>query len=167
MPEARRGRRSSRHRKIFRFGAVGVVRSPFENPADLPPPAFAPRGFFNRANGRIIVDDEFAPALEGLDGFSHIIVIFVFHRACGSKLRTVPPGQSRPTGIFATRSPHRPNPIGMSVVRLLARSGPVLEVSGLDMIDGTPVLDLKPYTKRDRKSRIRTGWLRPRPAGPR
>jgi tRNA-Thr(GGU) m(6)t(6)A37 methyltransferase TsaA len=162
MNEARRGRDAVRPRKIFRFRPVGVVRSPFENPADLPPPAFAPPRFFDRARGRIVVFDEYAPALEGLDGFSHLVVLFVFHKASGSKLRTTPPGQSRPRGIFATRSPHRPNPLGMSVVRLLGRSGTVLDVSGLDMIDGTPVLDIKPYTRRDRKSRIRTGWLRKR-----
>lgn len=167
MNEARRGRRPSPPRQIFRFRPIGVVRSPFENPADLPPPAFAPPRFFDRARGRIVVFDEFAPALEGLEGFSHLIVFFVFHKASGSKLRTTPPGQSSPRGVFATRSPHRPNPLGMSVVRLRARSGPVLEVSGLDMIDGTPVLDIKPYTKRDRKSRIRTGRPRKRAGAPR
>jgi tRNA-Thr(GGU) m(6)t(6)A37 methyltransferase TsaA len=143
---------------------VGVVRSPFKNPEDLPPPAFAPPRFLDRAEGEIVVFDKFAPALESLEGFSHLIVIFAFHRASGFRLRTVPPGESRPHGIFATRSPHRPNPLGMSVVRLLVRDGPVLKVSGLDLVDGTPVLDIKPYTRRDRKSRIRTGWLKDRPA---
>jgi tRNA-Thr(GGU) m(6)t(6)A37 methyltransferase TsaA len=143
------------------------VRSPFKNPQELPPPVFAPAGFFDRIKGEIIVFDEYAPALEGLEGFSHLIVLFAFHKAAFSKLRTVPPGESRARGIFATRSPHRPNPLGLSVVRLLGRDGPVLKVSGLDMIDGTPVLDIKPYTRRDRKSRIRTGWLKTRRAKPR
>jgi tRNA-Thr(GGU) m(6)t(6)A37 methyltransferase TsaA len=160
MSKASRGRLPSPTGPSFRFRPIGVVRSPFENPRDLPPPAFAPPRFFDRVKGRIEVFDEYAPALEGLEGFSHLIVFFAFHKAEGFKLRTTPPGESRPRGIFATRSPHRPNPLGMSVVRLLRRSGPVLEVSGLDMIDGTPVLDIKPYTRRDRKSRIRTGWLR-------
>ena len=114
--------------------------------------------------GEIVIFDEFAPAVADLEGFSHLIVIFAFHRAGGFKLKTVPPGETRPRGIFATRSPHRPNPLGMSVVRLLGRDGPVLRVAGLDMIDGTPVLDIKPYTRRDRKSRIRTGWVTTRPA---
>jgi tRNA-Thr(GGU) m(6)t(6)A37 methyltransferase TsaA len=162
MSEARRGRRPSPTGKSFRFTPVGVVRSPFKNPADLPPPAFAPPRFFDHVKGRIVVFDEYAAALEGLEGFSHLIVFFAFHRSEGFKLQTTPPGESRLRGIFATRSPHRPNPLGMSVVRLLARSGAVLEVSGLDMIDGTPVLDLKPYTRRDRKSRITTGWLKRR-----
>ena len=71
----------------------------------------------------------------------------------------MPPGQSQPRGVFATRSPHRPNPIGLSVLRLLGRDGRFLEVAGLDLVDGTPILDIKPYTGRDRKSHIQTGWL--------
>lgn len=147
----------------IRFRPVGVVRSPFKDPADLPPPAFAPPRFFQSAKGAIEIFEEFAEGVDDLDGYSHLIVIFHFHRAGPSKLKTVPPGQTKARGIFSTRSPHRPNPLGMSVVKLLARKGRVLEVSGLDMVDGTPVLDIKPYTPRDRKSRIRTGWLRPRP----
>jgi tRNA-Thr(GGU) m(6)t(6)A37 methyltransferase TsaA len=163
MTEVGRGRRSSLDAGEFRFRAIGVVRSPYESPRDLPPPAFAPPRFFERSKGRIEVFDEYAPALEGIERFSHLIVLFVFHRAEGSKLRTTPPGESRQRGIFATRSPHRPNPLGLSVVRLLRRSGSALEISGLDMIDGTPVLDIKPYTRRDRKSRIRTGSPRKEP----
>jgi len=149
--------------RVFRFKPVGVVRSPYKNPKDLPPPVFASPRFFEHVKGEIVIFDEFAPAVADLEGFSHLIVLFAFHRAGGFKLVTVPPGESRSRGIFATRSPHRPNPLGMSVVRLLARDGPVLKVAGLDMIDGTPVLDIKPYTRRDRKSRIRTGWLKTRP----
>jgi tRNA-Thr(GGU) m(6)t(6)A37 methyltransferase TsaA len=164
MNKVRRGRRDSGLGGAFRFRSIGVVRSPFKNPEDLPPPALASARFLNRVVGEIAVFNEFAPALEDLEGFSHIIVIFAFHRASGFRLKTVPPGESRPHGVFATRSPHRPNPLGMSVLRLLARNGPVLKVSGLDLVDGTPVLDIKPYTRRDRKSRIRTGWLKKSPA---
>ena len=142
-----------------RLRPVAVVHSRFKEPADLPPPAFAPPGFFARSTGEIEVFPEFAEALDGIDGFSHVIVLFHFHRSGAPKLKTVPPGESRPRGIFSTRSPHRPNPLGLSVLKLLGRDGPVLRVSGLDLIDGTPVLDIKPYTARDRKSRIRTGWL--------
>jgi len=149
-----------------RLRAVGVVRSPFKEPSDLPPPAFAPPRFFERSLGEIEVFPEFAEALDDIEGFSHIIVLFHFHRAGEAKLRAVPPGESRPRGIFSTRSPHRPNPLGLSVLKLLRRDGRRLEVAGVDIIDGTPVLDIKPYTTRDRKSRIRTGWLqgKPRPA---
>jgi len=142
---------------VFRFRPIGVVRSRFKSPEDLPPPALASPRFLDHVVGEIAVFDEFAPALDDLEGFSHIIVLFAFHRSSGFKLKTAPPGESRPRGVFATRSPHRPNPLGMSVLRLLARDGPVLKVSGLDLVDGTPVLDIKPYTRRDRKSRIRTG----------
>ena len=145
-----------------RLRPIGVVRSPFKEPADLPPPAFAPPRFFERSTGEIEIFPEFEPGLEGLEGFSHIIVIFHFHRAGTAKLKVVPPGETKPRGVFATRSPHRPNPLGLSVLRLLGRRGRVLEVSGLDLIDGTPVLDIKPYTARDRKSHIRTGWLEKR-----
>lgn len=164
MTDVRPRRRRRSPARVFRFKPVGVVRSPYKNPQDLPPPVFAPPRFFEHVLGEIVIFDEFAPAVADLEGFSHLIIIFAFHRAVGFKLKTVPPGESRPRGIFATRSPHRPNPLGMSVVRLLGRDGPVLKVAGLDMIDGTPVLDIKPYTRRDRKSRIRTGWLKTRPA---
>jgi tRNA (adenine37-N6)-methyltransferase len=145
-----------------RLRPVGVVRSPCKDPSDLPPPAFARPRFFERSTGEIEVFPEFAAGLDGLEGFSHIIVLFHFHRAGASKLEVIPPGESKPRGVFATRSPRRPNPLGLSVLRLLGRDGRVLEVSGLDLIDGTPVLDIKPYTSRDRKSHIRTGWLQRR-----
>lgn len=148
--------------RAIRLRPVGVVRSRFKEPADLPPPAFAPPRFFERVIGEIEVFPEFAEALDGIEGFSHIIVLFHFHRSGGAKLKAVPPGESRPRGIFSTRSPHRPNPLGLSVLKLLARDGRVLEVAGLDIVDGTPVLDIKPYTSRDRKSRIRTGWIQKR-----
>lgn len=159
MNEPGRGRHRHPTAARFCFRPVAVVRSPFQDPKDLPPPAFAPPRFFDRVIGEIVVFDEFASGLESLEGFSHIIVLFAFHRSAGSKLRVVPPGESRARGVFATRSPHRPNPLGMSVLRLLARDGSRLRVSGLDLVDGTPVLDIKPYTRRDRKSRIRAGWL--------
>lgn len=142
-----------------RLRPIGIARSRFREPSDLPPPAFAPPRFFARSTGEIEVFPEFAAGLDGLEGFSHILVIFHFHRAGGSKLEVVPPGESKPRGVFATRSPHRPNPLGLSVLRLLGREGDRLRVSGVDLIDGTPVLDIKPYTSRDRKSHIRTGWL--------
>ncbi len=155
-----------RARRTFRFTPIGTVRSPYEQPKDLPPPAFAKPRFLAGVKGEIVVAPEFAAALDGLEGFSHIIVVFVFHKTDGFKLKTVPPGETEERGIFATRSPRRPNPIGLSVLRLLGREGAVLKVAGLDLIDGTPVLDIKPYTRRDRKSRIRTGWIPASRLGP-
>lgn len=157
MADSHRGLTSA-----VRLRPIGVVHSRFKEPADLPPPALASPRFFERVTGEIEVFPEFAEALDDIEGFSHIIVLAHFHRSGGSKLKAVPPGESRPRGIFSTRSPHRPNPLGLSVLKLLGRDGRVLEVSGLDLVDGTPVLDIKPYTSRDRKSRIRTGWLQKR-----
>lgn len=141
----------------LRLRPIGVARSRFKEPADLPPPAFAPPRFFERSTGEIEVFPEFAPGLDGLERYSHIIALFHFDRAGAAKLKVTPPGQTRPRGVFASRSPHRPNPLGLSVLKLLGRDGRTLHVSGLDLIDGTPVLDIKPYTRRDRKSHIRTG----------
>jgi len=140
----------------LRLRPVGVVRSRYKEPAELPPPAFAPPRFFEGSTGSIEVFPEFAPALDRLEEYSHIIVVFHFHRAGAAKLKATPPGESRERGVFATRSPHRPNPLGLSVLKLLRRDGARLDVSGLDLVDGTPVLDIKPYTARDRKGRIRT-----------
>lgn len=140
-----------------RLVPVGIVRSPFKEPADLPPPAFAPPRFLASLKGEIHIAPRFEAGLEGLERFSHLIVLFHFHRSKGFSLKVTPPGEHRARGVFASRSPHRPNPIGMSVLRLIRRRGRVLEVAGLDLVDGTPVLDIKPYTTRDRRSRIRTG----------
>jgi len=143
-----------------RLEPIGVARSRFKEPADLPPPAFAPPRFFERSTGTIEVRPDLEPGLDGLEAFSHIIVLFQFHKAGGAKLRVTPPGETESRGVFASRSPHRPNPLGMTVLRLLGRDGRVLRVSGLDLIDGTPVLDIKPYTRRDRKSHLRAGGIR-------
>lgn len=146
--------------KRFSFTPVGRVRSPFKRPEDIPPPAFAPPGFFDRARGELRLFKKYEPALKDTEGFSHLVVIFVFHKARGFKLQTVPPGEVERRGIFATRSPHRPNPIGLTVVRVLGRHGTAIRVAGLDLVDGTPILDIKPLTDRDRPARVRTGWLK-------
>lgn len=144
----------------YSFTPIGRVRSPFKRPEDIPPPAFAPPGFFDRAHGELRVFKRYEPALKDTEGFSHLVVIFVFHRAGGFKLQAIPPGETGRRGIFATRSPHRPNPIGLTVVRVLGRRGTVIRVAGLDLIDGTPILDIKPLTRRDLPARVRTGWLK-------
>ena len=119
--------------------SIGVVRSPVKE-----------RGYrdFESAISTVAVEDRFAEALDGVEGFSHIVVLFWFHRSeRPSSLKVHPRGvASNPLkGIFATCSPVRPNPIGMTVVRLLERRGNELRVQGLDAIDGTPVVDIKPY----------------------
>jgi tRNA-Thr(GGU) m(6)t(6)A37 methyltransferase TsaA len=102
---------------------------------------------------------EFETGLMDIDGFSHLFVLWVFDRADGFDLVGHPPFETRPHGVFATRSPRRPNPIGLTVVELLRRDGPALHVRGVDMLDGTPILDLKPYMSSIPAERLRRGWL--------
>jgi tRNA-Thr(GGU) m(6)t(6)A37 methyltransferase TsaA len=97
--------------------------------------------------------------LRDIEGFSHLYVIWLFHRAEGPELIAYPPSDDRPHGVFATRSPQRPNPIGLTVVRLLERAGTRLRVRGIDMLDGTPILDLKPYLSSVPVEELRRGWL--------
>jgi tRNA-Thr(GGU) m(6)t(6)A37 methyltransferase TsaA len=101
-----------------------------------------------------------SPLSQGfIEGFSHLYVIWVFDRAGGYELLGTPPTDSRPHGVFATRSPKRPNPIGLTVVRLLGREGPRLRVAGVDMLDRTPILDIKPYLSSVATEELRRGWL--------
>jgi tRNA-Thr(GGU) m(6)t(6)A37 methyltransferase TsaA len=105
------------------------------------------------------VRPEFEAGLTDIEGFSHLYVIWVFDRSEGFELLGVPPTDDRPHGVFATRSPKRPNPIGLSVVELLRRDGPRLNVRGIDMLDGTPILDIKPYLSSVPAETLRRGWL--------
>jgi tRNA-Thr(GGU) m(6)t(6)A37 methyltransferase TsaA len=101
----------------------------------------------------------FEQGLMDIDGFSHLFVIWVFDRSEGYTLTGIPPTDDRPHGVFATRSPYRPNPIGLTVVELLRRDGPRLHVLGLDMLDGTPILDIKPYMSSIPADKLRLGWF--------
>ena len=111
------------------------------------------------SGGTLEVLEEFVPGLRDIEGFSHLYVIWAFHRADGFDLVAAPPCDDRTHGVFATRSPRRPNPIGLTVVELLERRGASLRVRGVDMLDGTPVLDLKPYLSSVPEDRLRRGWL--------
>lgn len=138
---------------------IGIVHSPFKRLEDIEPGKYAyPRGF-NSIHGELEIFDEYEAGLKDIEGFTHLVVIFVFHKAEGFKLHTKPLLDDTLRGVFSTRSPHRPNPIGVTVVNVRGRKGNILEVSGVDMIEGTPILDLKPYTPRDQKSSLRLGWL--------
>ena len=134
---------------------VGFVRSAFTDTAQIPKGP----GAEHTAEGEIDVLPEFEAGLQDIEGFSHLFVIWSFDRAEGFALLGVPPTDDRPHGVFATRSPRRPNPIGLSVVELLGREGRRLRVRGLDMLDGTPVLDLKPYLSSVPPEKLRRGWL--------
>ena len=102
---------------------------------------------------------QYEEGLKDIEGFSHLIVLFAFHKSEGFQLHTKPLLDETLRGVFSTRSPHRPNPIGMTVVNVIGRKGNILQVSGMDMIEGTPILDIKPYTTRDQKSPLKLGWL--------
>ncbi len=139
----------------FRFSPIGVVHSPFQAAREVP----RGLGAEHTALGTIEILPAYAAGLADLEGFSHLYVLWVFDRAGGCELVAHPPADDRPHGVFATRSPQRPNPIGLTVVELVAREGPTLTVRGVDMLDGTPVLDLKPYLSSIPPDRLRRGWL--------
>lgn len=141
--------------RAWSFAPIGRVRTPFSETGSIP------KGLGARHDAEGTV--ELVPELEGglldVEGFSHLFLVWVFDRAEGFELVGRPPSDDRPHGVFATRSPRRPNPIGLTVVELLRREGPRLHVRGVDMLDGTPVLDIKPYLSGVPESRLRRGWL--------
>jgi tRNA-Thr(GGU) m(6)t(6)A37 methyltransferase TsaA len=139
----------------FVMRPIGVVRSPFLETSEIP----KGRGAEHKAEGYLELDPELEPGLCDIEGFSHLFVIWAFHRSTDYELCGVPPLDDRPHGVFATRSPRRPNPIGLTVVSLLGREGPRLRVRGLDMVDGSPILDIKPYLSSVPTEELRRGWL--------
>lgn len=139
----------------FTLRPIGFVVSPYHATAEVPRGLGAKHG----AEGTLKVLPEFAAGLADIEGFSHLFVIWVFDRAHGFELSGTPPSDNRPHGVFATRSPKRPNPIGLTVVELLRREGVLLHVRGVDMLDGTPILDIKPYLSSIPEEKLRRGWL--------
>ena len=135
---------------------IGVVRSPYREASEVPKGL----GAKHSAEGTLEIDVELAEGLADIDGFSHLFVIWVFDRSGGAcELMGTPPCDDTPHGVFATRSPYRPNPIGLTVVELVRREGSRLHVRGLDMLDGTPILDIKPYLSGVPEEKLRRGWL--------
>jgi tRNA-Thr(GGU) m(6)t(6)A37 methyltransferase TsaA len=140
---------------MFSPQPIGYVRSPYENTKQIP------KGFGVRheAEGILEILPQFTAGLADIEGFSHLFVLWVFDRSEGFELVGTPPIDDRPHGVFATRSPRRPNPIGLTVVELLRRDGSSLHVRGLDMLDATPILDLKPYLSSIAPEALKRGWL--------
>ena len=134
---------------------IGFVRSPYSETAQVP------KGFGaqHEAEGTIEILPEYELGLTDIEGFSHLYVIWVFDRSDGYELLGTPPTDTKPHGVFATRSPRRPNPIGLTVLKLVGRDGPKLQVVGVDMLDGTQILDIKPYLSNIPESDLRRGWL--------
>lgn len=138
------------------FTPIGIVRSPFTSTDGMP---IQPVGAAD-VTAEVVIDEAFADGLADLDGFSHILLVYVFHRAGPAKLSVVPFLDTVARGVFATRAPTRPNPIGLSLTRLIGRSGNILRIAGVDILDETPVLDIKPYIPAlDAAGDVRVGWL--------
>jgi tRNA (adenine37-N6)-methyltransferase len=134
---------------------IGTAQTPFAETKQIPKGPDAKHD----AEGVIELRPDLEPGLQDIDGFSHLFVIWVFDRADGYDLIARPPTDDREHGVFASRSPRRPNPLALTVVELLRRAGRRLHVRGVDMLDGTPVLDIKPYLSSVPADRIRRGWL--------
>jgi tRNA-Thr(GGU) m(6)t(6)A37 methyltransferase TsaA len=135
---------------------VGYVRSPYSDKTHIPKGPDAK----HEAEGALEILPALERGLQDIDGFSHLYVIWLFDRAePGDTLVSTPPTDDRPHGVFASRSPQRPNPIGLTVVELLERDGTRLRVRGVDMLDGTPILDIKPYLSSIPAEKLRRGWL--------
>jgi len=135
---------------------IGIIRSPYTEPENMP---IQPAGAAG-VKGTVEVFEDFRAGLKDLDGFSHIILLYYFHRSHSFSLSVVPFMDSKPRGIFATRAPKRPNPIGISVVQLNKIENGVLNIQNVDILDGTPLLDIKPYVPEfDAQENVRIGWL--------
>lgn len=138
------------------YRPIGVIHSPFKNIKGMP---IQPPGGAN-VQGTVEVRSEFAAGLRDLEGFSHIILLYHFHQVQESRLVVTPFMDSEPRGVFATRAPKRPNPLGLSVVRLLRIEQNTLYIENVDILDGTPLLDIKPCVPEfDQPSVERVGWL--------
>ncbi|MGD1022374.1 MAG: tRNA (N6-threonylcarbamoyladenosine(37)-N6)-methyltransferase TrmO [Candidatus Sulfotelmatobacter sp.] len=140
---------------MFTSQPIGYVTSPYKNTGEIPKGL----GAKHEADGALNILPEFEPGLTDIEGFSHLIILWEFDRSQGFDLIGTPPSDNRPHGVFATRSPRRPNPIGMTVVELLRRDGTNLHVRGVDMLNGTPILDIKPYLSSIPAEKLRRGWL--------
>jgi len=141
---------------MIEYEPIGIIRSPFTEPKGMP---IQPPGA-NGVQGTVEIFDEYRSALKDLDGFSHIILLYHFHRSQGFAPHVVPFMDSQPRGLFSTRAPRRPNAIGLSVVQLTRIEEGVLFIENVDVLDGTPLLDIKPCVPEfDAPSKVRTGWL--------
>jgi tRNA-Thr(GGU) m(6)t(6)A37 methyltransferase TsaA len=134
---------------------IGTVRSPYTQSSQIPKGP----GARHLADGVLELRPELEAGLRDIEGFSHLYILWLFDRVDGVDLVAHPPTDDRPHGVFATRSPRRPNPIGLTVVELIGRDGPRLRVRGVDMLDGSPILDIKPYLSSIPAEKIRRGWL--------
>ncbi|MBN1857488.1 MAG: tRNA (N6-threonylcarbamoyladenosine(37)-N6)-methyltransferase TrmO [Dehalococcoidia bacterium] len=147
----------------IRFSPIGIVHSPFTTPREAPRQPHFSAG----AEGSITVFPEYMDGLKDLEGFSHIVLLCHLHLITGYSLDVTPGWDGERRGLFATRTPRRPNPIGMSVVRLTNIDGTTVHIRDIDMVDGTPLLDIKPYVPPlDEEEQPRFGWMEHAPLRP-
>ncbi len=138
------------------YHPIGIIHSPFTELSGMPIQPVGTAG----AEGTVEVFPKYNDGLKDLEAFSHIIMLYHFHRSKGFKLHVVPFMDSTPRGVFATRAPKRPNPIGLSVIKLQKIQDNILYVENVDILDGTPLLDIKPYLQEfDAQTEVRAGWL--------
>jgi len=140
---------------MFMSRPIGFVSSPYKDASDVP----RGLGAKHEADGVLRILPEFEPGLTDIEGFSHLVILWEFDRSKGFELLGAPPSDNRTHGVFATRSPRRPNPIGLTIVELLRREGVELHVRGVDMLDQTPILDIKPMLSSIAAEKLRRGWL--------
>jgi len=141
------------------YKPIGVIRTPFKSPLGVPIQPSAGRGI----KGLVEVFPEYSEGLKDLEGFSHIILVYHFHLIKKFSLKVIPYMDNESRGVFATRAPARPNPIGISIVKLTGIEGNRLYVEDVDIVDGTPLLDIKPYVPEfDHRPDARIGWLEKR-----
>lgn len=135
--------------------SIGIIHTSYKNRGECPIQPYQSKDI-----AEIEVFKEYEEGLDDIEGFSHIIVLYQFHKSDGYTLKVRPFLDKNLRGLFATRSPNRPNPVGLSVVKLLGRDGNILRVRGMDAMDGTPLLDIKPYVPRfDNHTEVKIGWL--------
>ena len=137
------------------FRPIGIIHSPYKTKEETPC-----QGYRSHEEGEVEVFEEFEEGLADLDGFSHIILLYLFHKSDSYSLKVKPFLDDSLRGLFATRHPRRPNPIGLSVVKLLSRRKNILRIAETDILDGTPLLDIKPYVPQfDQREKVKVGWL--------
>ena len=140
----------------IKFEPIGIIHSPYTKLHDMPIQPSSARG----VKGQVEIYKKYLPALSDLDGFSHIYLLYYFHLTQSVQLKVIPFLDDRERGLFATRAPKRPNPIGLSVVKLIRVEEHILHIENIDVIDGTPLLDIKPYVREmEAVKDLRIGWL--------
>jgi len=134
---------------------IGIIHTPFKRKEDTPIQPYK-----SKAVGRVVLFKKYQDGLDNIDGFSYLILLYKFHKSRGYHLKVKPFLDEKLRGVFATRSPRRPNQIGLTIVNLIERKNNVLIVKGVDILDGTPLLDIKPYVPDfDPKEKLKLGWL--------